>query len=205
MSNSLNYRQKVQVSTSAPGPNVYSYGQEYLRSLNNDQIAPVDSSEKLKLTTSKTLLDDQRWHVADEFEGILHDYSNKPRPLQEVYAQVSRLFNHDPELLSGFQEFMLETYSAQNAKVLAAQAKRDEAHRLACEQQSSSSLLTLPREIRDKIWDELTQGNVIHVSPKLENSIWGSLSGAMRNMKRQKTSAFCFHACRAEKGVGSSA
>jgi hypothetical protein len=93
---------------------------------------------------------------------------------------------------------MLETYPAQNAQVLAAQAKGDEAHRLACERQSKSPLLTLPREIRDKIWYEVTQGNVIHVSP---NSTWGSFFRG----KRRKTRAFSSHACRAEKGVGSSA
>ncbi|TVY29487.1 hypothetical protein LHYA1_G001503 [Lachnellula hyalina] len=140
-------------------------------------------------------LDDQRWNIADEFDEILCDYESNPRPFQEVHAQVSRLFNQDPELLSGFQEFLLDTYPAQNAQVLADQAERHEAHRGACERQSNSPLLNLPREIRDKIWAEVALGNVVHVSPSRAGwSFWG-----------RKAGKFCFHVCRAEKGAGSSA
>ncbi|TVY19222.1 hypothetical protein LARI1_G002188 [Lachnellula arida] len=136
------------------------------------------------------LEDQRRWNIAHEFDEILSDYETKPRSFPEVYTQVSRLFNHDPDLLSGFQEFLLDTYPAQNSQVLAAQAKRDEAHRRACKQQSSSPLLTLPREIRDKIWDEAILGNVVHVSSR--RARWSSLG-----------MEFFFHACRAEKGAGS--
>ncbi|TVY49481.1 hypothetical protein LOCC1_G000598 [Lachnellula occidentalis] len=139
------------------------------------------------------LEEDQRWNIVDQFDEILRDYETNPRHFQEVQAQVSRLFNHDPELLSGFQEFLLDTYPAQNAQVLAAQAERDEAHRKACERQSNSPLLTLPREIRDKIWDEVILGNVVHISPRRAGWL------------RRNSGKFCFHACRAEKGAGSSA
>lgn len=95
---------------------------------------------------------------------------------------------------------MLETYPAQNAHVFAAQAEREEAHRLACEQQSQSPLLSLPREIRDKIWDEVKRGNVVHVSPKLNGS-----RQAFFSKRRRKARSYCFHACRAENGAESSA
>lgn len=44
-----------------------------------------------------------------------------------------------------------------------------EAHRIACERQSGSPLMQLPRELRDKIWKEAGTGNIIHV---IRNEDW---------------------------------
>jgi hypothetical protein len=100
--------------------------------------------------------------------------------------------------MDGFPEFLLETYPAHLAQALAARAERNEAHRQACERQSRSPLLTLPREIRDKIWDEAIRGSIIHVQAKRDSAFDTFFSS-----KRRKTRTYRFYACRAEKGLDS--
>jgi hypothetical protein len=91
----------------------------------------------------------------------------------------------------------------ETAKSLIAKLKQDEDHRLACDAQSSSKLLSLPREVRDRIWEEVLNGNIIHITRVPE-----------RPSKRQKTDRisipkkppkYTFHMCRSPLGLASSA
>ena len=133
-----------------------------------------------------------------QFDLILQEYRENSQLLHEIQSRVTRLFNNDPFLMDGFTEFLLETYPEHHAQVPAAQAERNEAHRLACERQSKSPLLTLPREIRDKIWDEAIRGSIIHVQAKRDSAFDTFFSS-----KRRKTRQYRFYGCRAEKGLAS--
>jgi hypothetical protein len=73
------------------------------------------------------------------------------------------------------------------------------AHGQACERQSNSGLLALPREIRDKIWENVVTGNVIHVSTCSEIHVKRRRSG------RPKRTHWHYHSCMASKGLQSSA
>jgi hypothetical protein len=74
------------------------------------------------------------------------------------------------------------------------------AHRQACERQSDSRLLSLPREIRDKIWEDVVTGNVIHVSTCSEIRVI-----KRRRSGRPKRPHWNYHSCMASKGLESSA
>ncbi|RDW79741.1 hypothetical protein BP6252_04379 [Coleophoma cylindrospora] len=75
-------------------------------------------------------------------------------------------------------------------------------HKLALEQQTQSKLMTLPREIRDRIWWQVVTGNVLHVAPRKESAP----ARSRQARKRQKTlPAFNLYMCAASKGLQSSA
>ena len=57
-----------------------------------------------------------------------------------------------------------KTQTPASPKALTAQAIEDKEHRIACSKQSSSPLLKLPRELRDKIWAGVVSDNIIHIS-----------------------------------------
>ena len=83
------------------------------------------------------------------------------------------------------------TEASHVANVSAARAESERQHKAACELQLASPLLTLPRELRDKIWEECLNGNIIHVAP----------SGERKGEKEE----WGYHLCRSEKGLESSA
>ncbi|KAF7863167.1 hypothetical protein EAF04_007250 [Stromatinia cepivora] len=70
-------------------------------------------------------------------------------------------------------------------KKIADARQRD--HIRACEVQSKSALLRLPREIRDTIWKDVVSGNIVHISRDVESS------------------SYCYHSCVAPNGLKSSA
>jgi hypothetical protein len=82
---------------------------------------------------------------------------------------------------------------------MAISAAKMVAHRQACERQSDSRLLTLPREIRDRIWEDVVTGNVIHVSTCSDIHVKRRRSG------RPKRPRWNYHSCMASKGLESSA
>lgn len=84
------------------------------------------------------------------------------------------------------------------AKAKAIVAVEIETHRQACERQSSSRLLTLPREIRDKIWKEVVTGNVIHISTSSDIHVKRWRSG------RPKHPHWQYYSCMSSQGLQSS-
>ncbi|KAI9680103.1 MAG: Transcriptional regulatory protein sin3 [Caeruleum heppii] len=62
--------------------------------------------------------------IYKQFLEILQTYQRESKPIQDVYAQVTHLFNSAPDLLEDFKQFLPET---------AAQAKKQEAAKQAAE------------------------------------------------------------------------
>ncbi|KAJ6172478.1 hypothetical protein N7470_001545, partial [Penicillium chermesinum] len=60
--------------------------------------------------------------IYKQFLEILQTYQRESKPIQDVYAQVTQLFNTAPDLLEDFKQFLPE--SAAHAKQQAAQAAR---------------------------------------------------------------------------------
>ncbi len=63
--------------------------------------------------------------IYKQFLEILQTYQRESKPIQDVYAQVTHLFNSAPDLLEDFKQFLPES---------AAQAKAAEAQRRAAEE-----------------------------------------------------------------------
>ncbi|KAG9230793.1 hypothetical protein BJ875DRAFT_430991 [Amylocarpus encephaloides] len=103
-------------------------------------------------------------------------------------------------MLAGLDQFLIDAYPKQYIEVQGLEAERRTRHRLACQRQSGSLLLTLPREIRDKIWKEAISANVIHVSAKKNVTNLHSFP-----RKRPLAQSYSFHECHAPNGLLSSA
>jgi hypothetical protein len=84
------------------------------------------------------------------------------------------------------------------AKAEKAREKQDAAEKSACEIQSASTLLTLPRELRDKIWDFVSTDNIIHISQGIETQA----KRRGRNVRRKK---YNFYMCSSPYGYASTA
>jgi paired amphipathic helix protein Sin3a len=63
--------------------------------------------------------------IYKQFLEILQTYQRESKPIQDVYAQVTTLFNTAPDLLEDFKQFLPE--SAAQAKAAAAKAAEDAA------------------------------------------------------------------------------
>ena len=99
------------------------------------------------------------------------------------------LFLKFPQFLDGFNDFLDQAFPEQRRAVIEKEAQSIAAHQEACQRQSTSQLLRLPRELRDKIWDEVNIGNIIHVSSTTVSAPFN----------------FQLHYCRAPRGLQSSA
>ena len=62
--------------------------------------------------------------IYKQFLEILQTYQRESKPIQDVYAQVTQLFNTAPDLLEDFKQFLPE--SAAHAKQQAAAAARQQ-------------------------------------------------------------------------------
>ncbi|EDN93875.1 predicted protein [Sclerotinia sclerotiorum 1980 UF-70] len=78
-----------------------------------------------------------------------------------------------------------EEAEVEEMKRIADATRRD--HIRACEVQSKSTLLRLPREIRDTIWKDVVSENIVHIS------------------RDANSSSYSFHSCVAPNGLKSSA
>lgn len=68
--------------------------------------------------------------IYKQFLEILQTYQRESKPIQEVYSQVTRLFNGAPDLLEDFKQFLPES---------AAQAKEAERARQRAEESAMLS------------------------------------------------------------------
>ncbi|KAN0104451.1 hypothetical protein V8E51_010196 [Hyaloscypha variabilis] len=143
----------------------------------------------------------RRRYGKTEFEtllGILRAWNRKPWPMQELLRTVKDLFVRDINLFQGFEQYVSYSYPEATAKASAISAAEIETHRQACDRQSASRLLTLPREIRDKIWEEVVTGNIIHISTSSDIHVKRGRSGRPKRPKWQ------YYICVASKGLKSS-
>jgi hypothetical protein len=81
-------------------------------------------------------------------------------------------------------------------KARKAKEKQAALEKSACEAQSASPLLTLPRELRDKIWDLVTVGNVIHVSQITKDH-------PKRRGRNSRIKKYSLHMCTSPQGYNS--
>jgi hypothetical protein len=115
-----------------------------------------------------------------------------------------RFYLHHRATLSICHDFIMLRYKLltmeplATAKASAISAAEIETHRQACDRQSASRLLTLPREIRDKIWEEVVTGNIIHISTSSDIHVKRGRSGRPKRPKWQ------YYICVASKGLKSS-
>ncbi|CAG8958414.1 hypothetical protein HYFRA_00011091 [Hymenoscyphus fraxineus] len=72
-----------------------------------------------------------RPEIYKQFLEILQTYQRESKPIQDVYAQVTHLFNTAPDLLEDFKQFLPES---------AAQAKAAAAAKLAAEQEAAVAM-----------------------------------------------------------------
>lgn len=104
--------------------------------------------------------------IYKQFLEILQTYQRESKPIQDVYAQVTQLFNTAPDLLEDFKQFLPE--SAAHAKQQAAAARQAEEAAAAAPMSNLrgegnfSSAATLPSQTpnRDVKMPPLGQFNV---------------------------------------------
>lgn len=70
--------------------------------------------------------------IYKQFLEILQTYQRESKPIQDVYAQVTQLFNTAPDLLEDFKQFLPES---------AAHARAQERQRMAAEEAAPTSSL----------------------------------------------------------------
>jgi paired amphipathic helix protein Sin3a len=75
-----------------------------------------------------------RPEIYKQFLEILQTYQRESKPIQDVYAQVTLLFNTAPDLLEDFKQFLPE--SAAQAKAAAAAKAAEEAVTMASSAQT---------------------------------------------------------------------
>lgn len=65
--------------------------------------------------------------IYKQFLEILQTYQRESKPIQDVYAQVTHLFNSAPDLLEDFKQFLPETAAQAKAQAAAKQAAEEAA------------------------------------------------------------------------------
>ena len=65
--------------------------------------------------------------IYKQFLEILQTYQRESKPIQDVYAQVTQLFNAAPDLLEDFKQFLPESAAQAKAQAAARQATEDAA------------------------------------------------------------------------------
>ncbi|KZF26100.1 hypothetical protein L228DRAFT_225794 [Xylona heveae TC161] len=65
--------------------------------------------------------------IYKQFLEILQTYQRESKPIQDVYAQVTHLFNSAPDLLEDFKQFLPESAAQAKAQAAAKQAAEDAA------------------------------------------------------------------------------
>ncbi|KAI9806637.1 MAG: hypothetical protein M1825_006094 [Sarcosagium campestre] len=65
--------------------------------------------------------------IYKQFLEILQTYQRESKPIQDVYAQVTQLFNAAPDLLEDFKQFLPESAAQAKAQAAAKQAAEDAA------------------------------------------------------------------------------
>ncbi|TGO36761.1 hypothetical protein BHYA_0115g00100 [Botrytis hyacinthi] len=152
----------------------------------------------LQVNQLKLLLGSQEFTNFHEDEEMLRE---------DLKATVGEILQGHDDLIQEYQRIRMlfdEREDFELARTHVEEAKKEElrkiasaegqaAHIRACEAQSKSTLLRLPREIRDTIWNDVMQGNIVHISRiDFEDA-------------SPSSSSFKYHSCVATTGLKSSA
>ena len=65
--------------------------------------------------------------IYKQFLEILQTYQREAKPIQDVYAQVTQLFNTAPDLLEDFKQFLPESAAQAKAQAIAARQAAEDA------------------------------------------------------------------------------
>ncbi|TGO59190.1 hypothetical protein BCON_0047g00280 [Botryotinia convoluta] len=145
--------------------------------------------------------------IYERFIEIIQNFhEDEEMPREDLEATVGELLEGHDDLIQEYQririlfdereDFELARKQVEEEKKEAlrkiASAERQAAHIRACEAQSKSALLRLPREIRDTIWKDVVQGNIVHIS-------------RVEDASSSSSTSFKYHSCVATNGLKSSA
>lgn len=133
--------------------------------------------------------------LREDLEATVGEILQGHDDLIQEYQRIRILFDER-------EDFELARIQVEEAKKEAlrkiASVERQAAHIRACEAQSKSALLRLPREIRDTIWNDVVQGNIVHISRI-------GVEDASSSSSSSSSSSFKYHSCVATEGLKSSA
>ncbi|TGO29839.1 hypothetical protein BPAE_0010g00230 [Botrytis paeoniae] len=147
--------------------------------------------------------------IYEEFIEVIQNFhEDEEMPREDLEATVGQILQGHDDLIQEYQririlfdereDFELARKQVEEEKKEAlrkiASAERQAAHIRACEAQSKSTLLRLPREIRDTIWNDVVQGNIVHIS-RID----------FEDASSSSSTSFKYHSCVATNGLKSSA
>ncbi|KAJ8613180.1 hypothetical protein MRB53_037046 [Persea americana] len=104
-------------------------GSSQLTAANLDKRGPVEFNHAISYVNKIKNRFAAQPEIYKQFLEILQTYQRESRPIQDVYGQVTHLFNGAPDLLEDFKQFLPE--SAAHAKAVAAKQAADEATMLS--------------------------------------------------------------------------
>ncbi|EPQ61647.1 Component of the Sin3p-Rpd3p histone deacetylase complex [Blumeria graminis f. sp. tritici 96224] len=93
--------------------------------LGTEKRGPVEFNHAISYVNKIKNRFQERPEIYKQFLEILQTYQRESKPIQDVYAQVTHLFNTAPDLLEDFKQFLPE--SAAHAKAAAAAKAMEEA------------------------------------------------------------------------------
>ncbi|PHH78363.1 hypothetical protein CDD80_6986 [Ophiocordyceps camponoti-rufipedis] len=108
------------VQTPAPAPGT---GLDSVTQVNMERRGPVEFNHAISYVNKIKNRFQDKPEIYKQFLEILQTYQREQKPIQDVYAQVTTLFNSAPDLLEDFKQFLPE--SAGRAK--AAQGRLEDA------------------------------------------------------------------------------
>ncbi|KAF7936604.1 uncharacterized protein EAE97_007970 [Botrytis byssoidea] len=168
---------------------VYSAIQSYLHTLENRFQDEPQIYERF-IETIQNFHEDEEV-LREDLEATVGEILQGHDDLIQEYQRIRMLFDER-------EDFELARTHVEEAKKEAlrkiASAERQAAHIRACEAQSKSTLLCLPREIRDAIWNDVVQGNIVHIS-RID----------VEDASSSSSTPFKYHSCVATTGLKSSA
>ncbi|RKF56804.1 Paired amphipathic helix protein pst1 [Erysiphe neolycopersici] len=91
--------------------------------LGSEKRGPVEFNHAISYVNKIKNRFQERPEIYKQFLEILQTYQRESKPIQDVYAQVTHLFNTAPDLLEDFKQFLPE--SAAHAKAAAAKAMEE--------------------------------------------------------------------------------
>ncbi|EHL02139.1 putative Paired amphipathic helix protein pst1 [Glarea lozoyensis 74030] len=101
-----------------------------IREMEKQRGGPVEFNHAISYVNKIKNRFQDRPEIYKQFLEILQTYQRESKPIQDVYAQVTHLFNTAPDLLEDFKQFLPE--SAAHAKAAAA--------KMAAEQEAAAAL-----------------------------------------------------------------
>ena len=103
------------------GPVEFNHAIGYV---NKIKVCQLNDYEYARLLTSPQNRFASQPEIYKQFLEILQTYQRESRPIQDVYAQVTQLFNAAPDLLEDFKQFLPESAAQAKAQAQAAAARQ---------------------------------------------------------------------------------